>query len=406
MQSAALPSTTLFPVSLQRIFLALVLIGGLGTQPAQTQTFRVLHAFTGNHDGGQPFAGLIFDQHGYLYGTTLEGGAYNLGVIFQMKPFHGQWTVGVLHSFRGAQFDVQGPAGDLTIGPNGSFYLFTSFGGNGSCQGGCGTVYNVRPPQNPCKTTTCEWATSILYSFQGHSDGAGPTDAPIFDSQGHLYGTTCCGGPANYGTVFQLTHTSSGWTESILHTFSGPDGVGPSGLALDAAGNLYGSTQAGGSDNNGTVYQLVPSGGGWSENLLYSFPDVNQSLPTPVILDPAGNIYGTTINEAGTIWQLARSGSQWQFGTLESSSANQLTMDAAGNLYAATWSGGSNHNGSIIKLTPSAGGWIYTDLYDFQDGDDGALPWGKLLIDSQGNLYGTASTGGAYGRGTVWELTP
>ena len=127
-----------------------------------------------------------------------------------------------------------------------------------------------------------------------------------------MYGTTCCGGPANDGTVFQLTHTSGGWTESVLHTFSGPDGVEPAGLALDAAGNLYGSAEAGGSDNNGTVYQLVPSGGGWSENLLYSFPNVSQSLPTPVILDPAGNIYGTTINEgaqSGSWRVLVRSGS-------------------------------------------------------------------------------------------------
>ncbi len=150
----------------------------------------------------------------------------------------------------------------------------------------------------------------------------------------------------------------------------------------------------------------MPTGGGWTENTLYKFASIDVGLPGPVTLDPAGNIYGATSNGQGTIWELSPSGGQWIYNLLEDFSSSQLTLDAAGNLYGITWAGGSHQFGSIFKLTPSNGGWIFTDLYDFQDKDDGALPVGKLLLDARGDIYGVASTGGAYGWGTVWEFTP
>jgi uncharacterized repeat protein (TIGR03803 family) len=383
-----------------------LLCAALVTTPALAQTLQVLHAFTGDQDGGQPFAGLTFDQRGFLYGTTLSG-YFGYGMVFEMKPSNGQWLFQTLHTFRGGPNDGAGPAGGVTIGPNGTVYVLTYGGGNNpSCPDGCGTVYNVRPPQTACKTALCDWAGGILYAFQGGADGSSPSANPLFDSAGNLYGTTNRGGPSNYGTVFKLTHSGGTWAESIIYSFSGPDGVGPEGLAWDAAGNLYGSAEAGGNNNGGTVYQLVPSGGGWVENTLYKFASLDVGLPSPVTLDPAGNIYGSTSNGQGTIWELSPSGGQWIYSLLENFGSSQLTVDAVGNLYGITWAGGSHQLGSIFKLTPSNGGWIFTDLYDFQDRDDGALPTGKLLLDRQGNIYGTASTGGAYGWGTVWELTP
>jgi len=388
-------------------FLLTIVMTMIAVQRLQGQTLKVLHAFTGDQDGGQPFAGLVFDQHGNLYGTTLSG-YFGYGMVFRLRPSNGGlWIFQMLHTFRGGPNDGAGPSGGVTFGPNGTIYVLTYAGGSYNCGGsGCGTVYNVRPPQTACKTALCDWSGGVLYSFNGGSDGEGPSDKPLFDSAGNLYGTTSYGGTANDGTIFELTRTSNGWTESVIHSFSGPDGVGPDGLAWDAAGNLYGSAGAGGNLNGGTVYQLVPSGGGWTENTLYRFASLDVGLPGPVTLDPAGNIYGSTTNGQGTIWELSPSGGQWIYNLLESFSSSQLTIDAAGNLYGITWAGGSHQFGSIFRLTPSNGGWTFTDLYDFQDKDDGALPVGKLLLDSDGNIYGVASTGGAYGWGTVWEFTP
>ncbi len=373
-------------------------------QTSQAQTLRVLHAFTGDQDGGQPFTGLTFDQRGNIYGTT-NSGDFGYGMVFQMKPKNGQWTFQVLHTFFGGPNDGAGPAGAVTIGPNGSAYVLTFGGGSPACGNGCGTVYNVRPPRTACKTALCDWDGGILYGFQGGLDGDAPAGSALFDSAGNLYGVTDRGGSTNVGTVFELTHTSSGWAKSTIHSFIDQDGAGPTGLAWDAAGNLYGSCQAGGIENGGTVYQLAPSNGGWTENTLYKFASLDVGLPGPVTLDPAGNIYGSTSNGQGTIWELSPSAGQWNYKLLENFAASEFALDAAGNLYGFTW-GGSHQYGAVLKLTPSGNGWTVTDLYDFQGGSDGYFPVGKPLLDASGNIYGVASSGGQYGWGTVWELTP
>jgi len=392
--TAALPFALLF---------ALVLASA---QPVAAQTLNVLHAFTGDQDGGQPFAGLTFDQRGFLYGTTISG-YFGYGMVFQLKPANGGWLFQVLHTFRGGPNDGAGPSGPVTIGPNGTVYLSTYGGGdNPSCPGGCGTIYNVRPPQTACKTALCDWAGGIVYAFQGGNDGNGPNYTPVFDGAGNLYGTTNSGGPSNDGTVFKLTHSNGIWTESVIHAFTGPDGAGPEGLAWDATGNLYGSAVAGGTGNGGTVYQLAPSGDAWVESTLYKFASLYVGLPSPVTLDAAGNIYGSTTNGQGTIWELSPSGGQWIYSLLENFGSSPLALDAAGNLYGITWAGGGHNYGSIFELTPSNGGWIFTDLYDFQGTDDGFFPVGPVLLDGKGNIFGVASSGGAYGWGTVWEFTP
>src|ERR1039458_10243465 len=225
---------------------------------------------------------------------------------------------------------------------------------------------------------TSTWATAqekVLYSFYGGTDGNGPEAGLIFDAAGNLYGTTGAGGTANAGTAFELTPTAGGgWTETVLHSFTPyyGDGTGPSaGLIFDAAGNLYGTTRGGGTYGAGTVFELTPAGGGsWTEKVLYSFGAYGTDGVVPyagLIFDAAGNLYGTT-NAGGTYYQY----------------------------------------GTVFELTPAGGGnWTETVLHNFvANGTDGYYPWAGLAFDRFGNLYGTTQDGGTYVVGTVFELTP
>ena len=216
----------------------------------------------------------------------------------------------------------------------------------------------------------------MLYSFNFNgTDGADPAAGLIFDAAGNLYGTTYGGGTYDWGTVFELTPAAGGgWTEKVLYSFlGGADGFFPAAdLIFDAAGNLYGTTGYGGAYDNGTVFELTPTGGGdWTEKLLHSF---------------SYNLNGMdgTYPQAG------------------------LIFDAAGNLYGTTVGGGNYGGGTVFELTPTAGGnWTETVLHNFnRNGTDGADPYAGLIFDGAGNLYGTTSFGDVYGDGTVFQLTP
>jgi uncharacterized repeat protein (TIGR03803 family) len=263
----------------------------------------------------------------------------------------------------------------------------------------------------------------VLYSFTGGADGGYPGYGDVvFDQAGNLYGTTSLGGVNGFGTVFKLTPSGGGWTESVLYSFAGGnDGAFPySGVTFDKVGNLYGTTTSGGANGGGTVYQLTPSEIGWTETVLWNFQAASDgSYPVGgVIFDQAGNLYGTTANggpsSGGTVYELTPSGGNWVFTLLYSFSGyagpfGGLAMDAAGSLYGTTYQDGTYHLGSAFKLTLSGGSWIYTDLHDFDTG--GIYPIGSVVLDAGGNLYGTASAGGSQGCGgngcgVVWEITP
>jgi uncharacterized repeat protein (TIGR03803 family) len=197
------------------------------------------------------------------------------------------------------------------------------------------------------------------------------------------------------------------------------DGSTPKGdLIFDQAGNLYGVTYLGGDNQVGVVYQMVPSGNGWTENVLHSF-DLAKDGGNPVgglIFDQSGNLYGTTGgsggNGIGTVFMLSPSGGTWTSTVLHNFSRNEepsasLTMDAAGNLYGTTTAGGQDRGGTIFKMTPSNGSWTYTVLKELDAPcDQGCFPIGGVTIDASGNLYGTTQGGGAYGKGVVWEIVP
>ena len=283
--------------------------------------------------------------------------------------------------------------------------------------GGCGTVFELAPPTTTCRNTLCSWIHNILYTFTGGNDGGYPGYGYlVFDQAGNIYGETGAFGPNGQGTVYQLTSSGGSWTESVLYSFSGgADGESPQGgVIFDPVGNLYGTTVDGGFDENGTVFQLSPTGADWTQSTLYTFGGGSdgQNPVGGVIFDQSGNLYGTTQAGGGTVYQLSPSNGAWALSTLQSLSGSQgptasLTMDASGNLYGTATEDGSHGYGVVFKLSPNPdGSWTYTDLHDFAGGGDGMYPTGNVILDSNGNLYSTTVDGGAHGYGTVWELTP
>ena len=390
-------------------------------QSAQAQTYQVIYNFSGGLDGAYPQAGLT-ERGGTLYGTANQGGSFNRGTVFKLAHSGSGWIFSPLYSFTG-RGDGSAPIAGVVFGHDGTIYGTTEFGGQ-NCGVGCGTVFHLRPPVSVCKSALCPWTETVLYQFSGSSDGANPGYGDLtFDQAGNIYGTTVFGGVNAQGVVYELTPSGGGWTERAIHTFTGPrnDGANPySSVVFDPAGNLYGTTFLGGAGGYGTVFQLTPSGSGWTENILYSFQDSSDGGQPfgGVVLDNAGNLYAATSTggsgNGGTVYELAHSGGGWTFGVLYSFTGlgdqpgpnGSLTMDAAGNLYGTTTKDGAQGAGTVFKLTPSGGGWTETDLYDFPGGSQGGVPYGSVLIDASGNLYGTASQGGTHGYGVIWEITP
>jgi len=367
-----------------------VLVLVLFTPPAQAQIFQVIYNFTGGADGANPAAGLTMDQAGNYYGTATAGGA-GFGSVFKLVRRNSAWVLTPLYSFAGGN-DGAGPYSRVTIGPDGRLYGTTQEGGgSGKCGGeypGCGVVFSVTPPPKLPAEILGGWTDNVLYPFTLlGDDGAFPEYADlVFDQAGSLYGTASYGGRGTYGLVYKLTRSGSGWNESVVHFFDGSDGWGPwSGVIFDNAGNLYGVTVAGGDYNYGAIYQLTPSGSGWVEKVLYSLQGGDDgSYPYGgLIFDSSGNLYGTTAGgstDGGTVFELARlPNGGWTHIVLYRFHQSQyvggpiatLAMDVFGNLYGTTLYDGAHNFGSVFKLTPSEGGWNYTDLHDFTGGSDG-----------------------------------
>jgi uncharacterized repeat protein (TIGR03803 family) len=260
---------------------------------------------------------------------------------------------------------------------------------------------------------------SLIHSFTGGSDGGNPLAGFTIDAAGNLYGTTNAGGASGAGTVFKVGTKGK---ESVLHSFGGArDGANPqASLIMDATGNLYGTTNAGGAYGAGTVFRVTPKG---KEAVLYSFagePD-GSSPQAALVMDASGNLYGTTTAGGsagnGTVFKLAfpkKQGGKWRERVLYSFGTGAdgivpiagVTLDKAGRLYGTTSAGGAYGNGAIFELKPSKSGWIETILYNFQNSSDGAVPYAGLIFDQSGNLYGAATGGGTGSGGTVFELTP
>jgi uncharacterized repeat protein (TIGR03803 family) len=300
----------------------------------------VLHSFSGAQDGWNPTSSLILDSAGNLYGTTALGGAHGLGVVFEIDS-SGNETI--VHSFD--RTDGANPNAGLVQDASGDLYGTTQYGGEGCDFKGCGTVFKLSPSGQ----------ITTLHSFI-RFDGDGPLGGITVDSSGNVYGTTWLGGLYGYGTVFKIDASGHG---EILHHFSGgTDGANPMGsVVLDSAGNLYGSTSAGGNFYVGTLFMIDPAG---NETVLYSF---------------MGGLDGAY-------------------------PYSSLILDASGNLYGTVAQGGSTGAGSVFEFSSGT----LNVLYDFAGTTDGANPMGGLVMDASGNLYGTAVQAGTYGWGSVFEI--
>ncbi|MFZ0314765.1 MAG: choice-of-anchor tandem repeat GloVer-containing protein [Candidatus Korobacteraceae bacterium] len=410
------------------------------TPAAQAQTFTVLHSFTGGADGANPAAGLTIDHSGTLYGTAEQGGntpsncgtTRGCGTVFRVQYRGSGWILTPIYKFSGT--DGLSPLGRLTFGPDGSLYGTTYAGQGDDCS--CGNVFNLRPSATAPRTSLQPWVETVIHQFSPmENEGVGPMGDLIFDPAGNLYGTTITGGTYNQcsggigcGTVYELTPSAQGWTETLVYALTEADFYPVSGVIRDRSGNLYG-TAVEGNFNNGAVFQLSPSGPGWIENTLYSFSGSSngESPYAGLIFDQVGNLYGATLQGGsgggGTVFQLTPSGSSWTQSTLYSFPGTAgsgpyatLLMDSGGNLYGTTKGAGAYGKGSVFKLTPDNGAWTLSTLHDFTGGADGATPESSLVMDATGNLYGTTYAGGSTGShcdsstnyecGVVFEITP
>ena len=388
---------------------------GAFAQQKSTYTFTVLHRFKGGADGANPYAGVILDSEGNLYGTTVNGGASGLGVVFKVDKA-GHETV--LHAFSGRP-DGANPYGALVLDTAGNLYGTTNIGGNGAFGAGDGTVFEV-------DTTGTE---TVLHGFTNLAgEGAFPVAGLTLDSAGNFLGTTECGGKWNVGAVFQMSATG---TEEPLFTFDKSDGLYPwAGVTLDPAGYIYGTTSGtnpslcSSRTGKGVVFELDPATR--TETVLHSFTGgADGQWPYGALAqDSAGNLYGTASAGGstpgstgyGVVYQLDTTGTQSVLYTFTGGADGATPwagpyLDAKGKLYGTTFYGGAAQGpagyGLVYQVDASSG---ETVLYTFTGGADGANPYAGLVEDSAGNLYGTTYYGGiaagSAGYGVVFKLTP
>jgi uncharacterized repeat protein (TIGR03803 family) len=410
------------------IFAMSLAMAALVTQPAQAQTFKVVHTFEGGpEDGWFPASALLVDPVGNLYGTTEGGGSSKgicpggCGTAFKMN------NSGVptwVHTFKLSE--GFGSAAGLLRDANRDLFGTTFYGGKTTCSTlGCGTVFEL----NKLGEQT------LLYKFAGPPDGWLPNSSLVEDASGNLYGTTETGGTAAAGTIFKVTQAGK---ETVLYSFTGgADGCSPMGVILDSAGDLYGVASQGGDgvcqNGDGVVFELDTTG---DLAVLHTFGGPDGAGPSSVLLmDSSGNLYGTTAEGGsstactfgcGTVFELTPDGTEtvlYNFCSLtncvdgEYPLAGPLIMDSTGNLYGTTLLGGTYRSsceggscGVAFELTAAGN---ETVLHSFSGKADGGLPTAGLVMDSSGNLYGTAEMGGDLrcqsregGCGVVFEITP
>lgn len=382
---------------------------------------KVLFAFPSQNTGNRtPQGDLVFDTEGNLYGGA-GAGLTQGGVVYQLSESGGVWNENIIVP---SMFEFIGPSAGLIFGPNGSLFGTTTAMGGPPVPDGL--VFELTLSDGT-------WVATPVYTFPNFKDGQWP-DSLVADASGNLFGTAYYGGVvkplsicgnsgfvSGCGTVFELSPKSGGgWKFTMLHKFEGnADGGNPAGghLIFDTKGNLYGAAQVGGTSSCscGEVFQISSTG---SFTILHSFHGPDGAGPNNgMVFDSKGHLYGSAgggASKDGVIFRLdPQSDGSWveqvlyQFSGIDGQGPNgDMVFDAAGNLYGTTFSGGAYGRGAVFELTrQSSGQWTETVLYSFTGGADGATPTGSVIFDSSGNLYGVGS-GGGNGYGIVYEITP
>jgi hypothetical protein len=416
--------------------------------PSPQRGFHDLHDFSSSAGP----SGLAIDTAGKLYGAFANGGSYGAGLLYDFTQRAGHWFVSLLYSFLGGSHGSS-PNGAM-VGPSGALYGaaqggIQTCGYNGSSY--CGLIYEAEPSANVCSTALCSWNETTIYQFTGNSDAWGGI-VTAFDSAGNLYGIGG-GGAYGAGAVFELSPSGGGWTEKILYSFAGGnDGWGPNSLLLGHDGNLYGTAEGGNDDcgygytSCGVVFQLVPLGSGWTENVIYSFTGTTDGFgPGGLIQDSQGNLYGFSVCygplawgycelstgggiEGGLIFKMSPSAGGWSFNVIYNAGLNQracsdngwgissnivngLTLDAAGNLYDAEGGvlGFCNAGNCNDWVELSCGQITNVGSGEVLFTGDSDIFW-NITSDANGNLYGTTSTCG-FGTlqrtdGMIWQYSP
>ena len=424
------------PRILSAAFAALVLT--LTTTASAQYSYTILYDLgTTSNDGISIESGLVFDSHGNLYGSANHGGANGFGNVFQLSPSSGGgWTETVLYQFTGGSDGAYPSA--LAVDAHGNLFGTAAAGGSTTCNGGCGTVFELSPSAGG------GWTESLIHTFIGTTDGDAPFSNIAFDSAGNLFGLTSGDGPKNWGTAYELSPVSGGgWTFSVVYPFDlFNTGGQPEGMALDSTGNLFGTTKVGGTEGaaSGGVFRLSPASGTWAFTKIFEFYGPGGATPQGnLAFDSAGNLYGSTgqggkktsvcasAGGCGLIYKLTPTSS----GPWKESFVHQFTggddgwyptagvaLDSAGNIYGTAAYGGNgpcspDSCGTAFKLTAVSGGWKFARLVSFSP-TLGITPYGNVIVDSAGNVYGGTYEGGPTqphcisggGCGVVFELSP
>jgi uncharacterized repeat protein (TIGR03803 family) len=379
---------------------------------ASAQTKNVIYQFTG---GSYSNGDLIFDAAGNLYGTAQGGGSCGetsgCGIVYELSPGGSLWTQTVLSTVSGTNGAYL--EGGVIFDAAGNLYGVTSQGGASNA----GVVYELSP-------TSGGWTEQVLWSFTGGSDGGTPVAGIVLDSKGNVYGTTSAGGTSNGGVVYQLTQSSSVWTENVILNFADNAATGPSALAIDGAGNLYGTATNGESHgyDYGTVYELSAASG-WTVTPIFSFYGTYERGTHPVngvTIDASGNLYGMTQGVvltccAGVVYGLHSP--SWTetvlerfqygiFGGVRNFPSGPVTVDALGNVYGAIGNDDQGavrtYDGFVYRIGPSGNSqYTFPTLLPANRN----YPVGGLAIDSLGNAYGVTFPSSSNGAAVVFEIT-
>ena len=410
----------MFQVFSQGKFLRIVAVAALFllcVTSGWSANYKVLYNF--NASNANPSSGLVTDAFGNAYGTTWNGNK-GYGTVYELSPKTGYR---LLYQFTHNDLGGMHPQGNLVLDSAGNLYGTTVDGGanKSACAGvGCGVVFELSPSSNGGL-----WTENILYSFCSQpncSDGANPAASVIFDSAGNLYGTTQNGGNIGNGTVFELSPSSGAWVEHVLYGME-QGGKNPTcGLLFDSSGNLYGTTQEGGDENGGMVFELSPSGQNWEFNVLYAFDGFSGSTDAHdpaagLIFDSSGDLYGTSAlggtDGFGTVYELIFNGGVWTESILYNFAGgndgagpeSSLVMDAAGNLFGTTSAGGGRRNlGTVFRLAKGGNGEWTENLFQFSSSSLGSLPMTPVTLGSSGEVYGTTFLGGSGAFGVMFRI--